>query len=89
MVNIRSRLVNFRVTDEEFARLKAASDTCGARCLSEFARAVMLGAVEASPDSRSGESVRQELTAFSRRLAAVESNLSRLMEALAALKAIS
>src|ERR1017187_9362681 len=49
MSTARTRLVNFRVTDEEFERLKTASGRQGARCLSDFARGVMLG----SPNLRS------------------------------------
>jgi len=87
MYNVRSRLVNFRVTNEEFERLKAASDTRGARCLSEFARGVILGTIEDGPPA--DPSVHQELRTFSRRLATVEANLARLIDALAAVKGVS
>ena len=42
MQKVRSRLVNFRVTDDEFRQLKDASDRQGARCLSAFARKMVL-----------------------------------------------
>jgi hypothetical protein len=41
-MNARKRLVNFRVTDEEFRRLKTASSLKNARCLSDFARSAIL-----------------------------------------------
>ena len=42
---VRNRLVTFRVTAEEFDGLKEASSHAGSRCLSEFARTIVLGAV--------------------------------------------
>lgn len=42
MQKVRTRLVNFRVSDEEFKQLQTACKKHGARCLSEFARTVML-----------------------------------------------
>ena len=39
---LKNRIINFRVTDDELARLKSASDLHGARCLSDFARTIML-----------------------------------------------
>lgn len=40
----RTRLVNFRVSDDEFNQLRRACSKQGARCLSDFARTVMLTA---------------------------------------------
>jgi hypothetical protein len=79
MSTARTRLVNFRVTDEEFERLKTASGRQGARCLSDFARGVMLG----SPNLRScANSDEDRLLSFDRRLVALELSMARLVEAL-------
>ena len=79
MPQLRTRLVNFRVTDEEFERLKTASGRQGARCLSDFARSVMLGQPNLRPLSGSYD---DKLLGFDRRLAAVEHSIARLVEAL-------
>ena len=71
MRKIRTRLVNFRVTDEEFERLKTASDRQGARCLSDFARSIMFGG---SYDDR--------LLSLDQRLTGLERSMARLVEAL-------
>lgn len=77
MQKIRSRLVNFRVTDDEFRQLKDASDRQGARCLSAFARKMVL-----STFNTEGESVADRLLALDHRLTALEDSLSRLFHAL-------
>lgn len=43
----RNRILIFRLTQEEYATLQAASS--GARSLSEFARAKLFGALESPP----------------------------------------
>ena len=55
MEKVRGRLVNFRVTDDEFEQLKIACDRQGARCLSAFARKMMLNATNAN-----GENARRQ-----------------------------
>ena len=84
MNKIRRRLVNFRVTDQEFERIKIASDCQGARCISEFARAVMLGGPKPGIASDSVDSIdfNDKLLAFDRRLAMLELYVSRLADAL-------
>jgi hypothetical protein len=42
MLKKRSKIVNFRVTDEEFKALKDACQERGARCLSDYARTTAL-----------------------------------------------
>jgi hypothetical protein len=81
---IRSRLINFRVTDEELEQLKAAATLQGSRCLSEFARLVMLGTAGGSQESPDGK-----LSQVDRRLNVLEANVTRLVDALAREKAIS
>jgi len=82
-MNARKRLVNFRVTDEEFRRLKTASSLKNARCLSDFARSAIFetALVESAPDST--ETVVSQLRAFDRRLARLESRMSRIFDAIA------
>ena len=80
---IKNRLVTFRVTDEELSQLKTTSREQGARCLSEFARAVLLGTLHEAGigDPREGQ-VKQKMEALDSRLAAVESDIARVMNLL-------
>ena len=77
MQQVRGRLVNFRVTDDEFEQLKTACDRQGARCLSAFARKVMLNAPGETDD------LDRKLAVLERRLSTLEVSLSRLFNALA------
>jgi hypothetical protein len=79
---IRSRLVNFRVTDEELEQLKAAASVQGSRCLSEFARLVMLGTATGAQLPAVSESLNGKLSLFDRRLNVLEANVARLVDAL-------
>ena len=85
MNNIRKRLINFRVTDEEYARIKATSDSHGARCVSEFARAVMAGGgprLATPSDSADSVDLNNKLRSVEHRLGVLELYVSRLSEAL-------
>ncbi len=42
----RNRLVNFRLSEEEFERMKSACQKSGARSVSDFARGAVLRAME-------------------------------------------
>lgn len=77
MLKTRSRLINFRVTEEEFDRLKSASAGCGARCLSDFARSVMLQ----TADDAGAPQVEDRLAAIEDRLANLESGVARVLSA--------
>ncbi|MGD0369701.1 MAG: hypothetical protein ABSA94_19790 [Acidobacteriaceae bacterium] len=83
MNKIRKRLINFRVTDEEFERIKTASDRQGARCVSEFARTVMMGGGKAYAESNfdGSSDVNDKLLTVERRLAMLELYVSRLSDA--------
>jgi hypothetical protein len=74
---VRSRLVNFRVTEEEFERLKVAATLQGCRCLSEFARSVMLGSADRDGKSTS-DPVGKQMTLLERRLTKLESSVAKL-----------
>jgi hypothetical protein len=76
MPKARTRLVNFRVTDEEFERLKNASGRQGARCVSDFARGLILGQPNLRPAFESHDDA---LVAFERRLTALERSMARLV----------
>ena len=81
MEKIRNRLVNFRVTDEELQRLKTASALKRSRCLSEFARSVVLRtAAEVVPDGNgSGD---DQMVSFNRRLTHLESDVLQILDTL-------
>ena len=79
MTNARTRLVNFRVTDEEFERLKAASSQRHARSLSDFARGVMLAHHDLIDLSGSND---DRMLSFDRRVTALERSMARLVDAL-------
>ena len=82
MHKIRSRLINFRVTEEEFEQLKSAAALQGSRCLSEFARLIMLGNAPGAHSSEGLDSVDGKLSVFDRRLHTLESSVAHLMDAL-------
>jgi hypothetical protein len=78
---LKNRIITFRVTDDELAQLKGASDYHDAKCLSDFVRTVMLGIVP-GPSANAGpeSSVQAGFESLYARLAAVESDLSRVIE---------
>ena len=72
MQSTRSRIVNFRVSEKELQLLKAISAEHGARSLSDYARQIMLRAIQV------GESP----VGLDEWASAMESRLSRLEESL-------
>lgn len=78
MQKLRTRLVNFRVSDEEFKQLKLACNKHGARCLSDFARSVML-----APPGLRVEAFSTTIVELDRRVAALESSLAQLADIIA------
>jgi hypothetical protein len=86
-MNTRKRLVNFRVTDEEFQRLKTASSLKNARCLSDFARSAILEVARTCESDRAPtDPVADRLQAFDGRLARLESSILQIIEAIAGAK---
>jgi hypothetical protein len=85
---VRNRLVNFRVTDEEFRYLKAATAVQKARCLSDFARSVVLRMAAESASDGNG-TPEERMGAFDRRLAQVESIVAEIVAALVKSKAMT
>lgn len=87
MLKTRNRIINFRVTEDEFTRLRAASVEHGARCLSDFARTAILigldgwerhGAAEAHGGKDQLQSLARRLGTAERNIAKLEGLLSRL-----------
>ncbi|MEO8098510.1 MAG: hypothetical protein ABI811_12480 [Acidobacteriota bacterium] len=58
----RNRVVLFRLTQEEYDRLQDACSTGGARSVSDYARARILGISEGAPSMAQVESRLDELT---------------------------
>ena len=82
MEKIRSRLITFRVSDEELGWLKTASRSQRARCFSEFIRNLATEHVHGfAPAPGSANSAASQLAAFARRLAQLESNVARIARA--------
>lgn len=84
MNKLRKRLVNFRVTDQEFEKIKSASDRQGARCISEFARSLMLGNLILDCPSEVRDSCNIRHISHDQRLAMLEHHVAKLMENLLA-----
>ncbi len=74
---VRSRLVNFRLTQEELENLRVACLLRGSRNLSDFARTAVLTSVESQIDPESA--VRDRLDRMEARLAGLESLLQSLL----------
>jgi hypothetical protein len=72
----RTRLVNIRLSEEEFASLQRATTESGARSISDFCRNAIL--------KSSGGSSQQDLHEVERRLGQLESSMTQLTERLAA-----
>jgi hypothetical protein len=79
MLKTRSRIVNFRVTEDEFTRLTTASLENGASCLSDFVRTVVLHAVEDHYYHALGNgNGKEELQVLMQRLGLVERSIAKL-----------
>ena len=89
MYRLRSRIVNFRVTDEELERLKTASALRGSRCLSDFARSVTLENANAPEHSPAHEACDSRMLSFEQRLTVLESNVEDLQRAAVSPKGMS
>jgi hypothetical protein len=81
MYRLRSRIVNFRVTDEELALLKTASALRGSRCLSDFARSVMLETANVPAPPSSHDACDSRIVSLEQRMDALESNFQTLQSA--------
>ena len=79
MLKKRNRIINFRVTEDEFVRLREASVEQGCRCMSEYARVVLLESLESPREEKSSAPNGQEkMLTLELRVGLVELGLSRL-----------
>ncbi len=76
---VKKRIVNFRLTEEEYRLLRDASTANGARTISDFARSVLL---VQSGHSYSTNGAGETISRLELRLAELESKLSMLCAAL-------
>jgi hypothetical protein len=77
----RTRIVYFRVSEEEFLRLVDLCPAHGARSISELARNAMQGIIRGAADmSREGD-VAQKLDAIDKTMTEMSQNLKRLIPA--------
>lgn len=77
----RNRLVNFRLSEEEFEKLRASCSLYGARSLSDFARAAVMRSVGGA-NGVTGESTDPTLDSKVTDLESRVGELSRLVESL-------
>lgn len=77
LVNRRTRIVNFRLTEHEYARLKSACLERGGNCLSDFARTAVLAYAQGglAPDLI----VQQRLLTVEHKLSAIGQRLQELL----------
>ena len=81
VINPRNRLVNFRLSEIEFEKLKAACLEHGARSISEFARSSVLNSLGASGVAI-GEK-RGRMTDLDQKVAELEIRVDQLLRLLA------
>jgi hypothetical protein len=75
----RSRIVSFRLSDEEYDSLKSVTASRGARSVSEFTRSV---ACNMSTDGNGAEKIEDSLRTLNDRMQALDRRLQMLTEVL-------
>ena len=60
----RTRMISFRVSEDEFARLKIKSEAEGARSVSEFARIALCGQTNAASGGSNGHDASADAVQF-------------------------
>jgi hypothetical protein len=73
----RNRLVNFRLSEDEFEKLKSSCEQFGARSISDFARGSVLGRLEHAP-APVNES-EQRITNLDCKVEALETRVGQLL----------
>jgi hypothetical protein len=84
----RDRVINFRISDAEYVRLKSAARISGARTVSEFSRVSILKAtaeIESPSSPAQSDDLRVEL--LEQRLSFVEASVGRLENLLTGIEA--
>lgn len=85
--NPRNRLVNFRLSEEEFDRLRASSALSGARSLSDFARsAVMRSVGQTTPDNPGFPATDLRVPSIDRKVLELETRVAELVNLVESLK---
>jgi len=75
----RNRLVNFRLTDEEFTYLKEACSAQGARSISDFARSAVLRQADRSGSNANAPST-QSLAELQSMMVHLEARVGQLVQ---------
>ncbi len=78
----RTRLVNFRVNEEEYATLLAACSQNGARSVSDFARLAVMR--QAGVDEKNAASIQWRLSAMGHQMSELECRVVQLLRLLEA-----
>jgi len=78
----RTRLVNFRVNEEEYATLLAACSQNGARSVSDFARLAVMR--QAGADEKNAVSMQWRLAALGHKMSELECRVLQLLRLLEA-----
>jgi chaperonin cofactor prefoldin len=73
----RSKIVSFRLSDEEYDSLKNVSASRGARSVSEFTRSVACGKLDGN-----GDKLEETLRTLNERMELIDTRLQVLTEAL-------
>lgn len=82
--NPRNRLVNFRLSEEEFERLRASSALSGARSLSDFARNAVMRSV--AQNTVAPPPVEAASPTIDRKVLELETRVSELVSLIESLK---
>ncbi len=80
VVNPRNRLVNFRLSETEYEKLRAAFREAGARSISEFARNAVLQVISAP--ELSPAAVQERVRTLQERVAQLEDRIEQLYRTL-------
>ncbi len=80
MYRVRRRLINFRVTEEEFEKLSAVAQAQGARGISDFTRQVLLERINSQAADQA--ILQEKLREFEERLERLEASVGGLAGAL-------
>ena len=78
VINPRTKLVNFRLSEEEFEDLRQACGSLGARSISDFARSAVLGKFKLAAEP----AIENRLVAMNSKVGELESSLNNLMRQL-------
>lgn len=78
VTNPRTKLVNFRLSEEEFLNLKAASAHFGARSLSDFARSAVIKSY--AGDSEVDGMLHIRLSGLDQKVSDIETNMRQIKD---------